>query len=278
MSAALTIEQLTFRYAGQARPALAQISLSIPNRSVCAVLGAVSSGKSTLFQIVAGIAGKHFPAAESEGTLTIQNRTYAGIPRDILFPTVGLVLQEPQVMISGMYETVQEEIAFTLHNLGLAPTAIEGRVRETLATLQLEQLADRHPQQLSGGEQQRVALAAILAAQPPILLLDEPRNSLDCRGIDALVQLIRQYRKTTTILFSDYQIDLALATAEYILVLDQGKQRFFGRTSEFLQRLNEFTAHLVQQDWVEVLEAAQAYHGEPSRRLLSKLGYHATAR
>jgi energy-coupling factor transporter ATP-binding protein EcfA2 len=278
MSAALTIEQLTFRYAGQTRPALAEISLSLPRQSVCAVLGATSSGKSTLFHVLAGIAGKHFPAAEATGRLTIEGRTYEGIPREVLFPTVGFAMQEPQVMISGMYETVREEIALTLHNLSLTTAEIEGRVRETLAALQLEHLADRHPRQLSGGEQQRVALATILAARPPILLLDEPRNSLDCRGVDALVQLIRQFRKTTTILFSDYQIDLALATAEYILVLDAGTQRFFGRTGEFLQRCAEFTTLLVQQDWVDWLEAAKASHSEKTQRLLMKLGYHASAR
>lgn len=275
MNSALTIDRLSFRYAGQPRPALSEISLSLPHRSVSAVLGATSSGKSTLFQILAGVAGKHYPAAEPSGQLTIDHRTFEGIPQDILFPTIGYVMQESQVMISGMYETVKDEIAFTLHNLGYSTTEIEERVQETLRSIHLEHLADRHPQQLSGGEQQRVALATVLAAKPPILLLDEPRNSLDCRGLEALVQLIRAYRNTTTILFSDYQIDLALAVADYVLVLDGGKQRFFGRTVEFLKRLAEFTSILVQHEWVEFIEAAQAHHGDVARRILAKVGFDA---
>lgn len=275
MNSALTIERLSFRYAGQPRPALSEISLSIPRHSVSAVLGATSSGKSTLFQILAGVAGKHYPAAEPSGQLTIDNRVFGGIPRDILFPTVGYVMQEPQVMISGMYETVKDEIAFTLHNLGYSTTEIEERVQETLRSIHLEHLADRHPQQLSGGEQQRVALATVLAAKPPILLLDEPRNSLDCKGVEALVQLIRAYRHTTTILFSDYQIDLALAVADYVLVLDSGKQRFFGSTEDFLKRLAEFTSILVPYEWVEFIEVAQTHHGDIAQRFLAKVGFDA---
>lgn len=278
MNTMLAIQQLSFRYAGQTRPALAGISLSLPRASVCAVLGATSSGKSTLFQILAGIAGKHFPAAESTGRLTIEERAYENIPRDILFPTVGFVMQEPHVMISGMYETVKDEIAFTLHNLGYSSTEIESRVQEILKAIHLEHLADRHPRQLSGGEQQRVALATILTAKPPILLLDEPRNSLDCRGLEALVQLIRKYRQTTTILFSDYQVDLALATADYILVLDEGKQRFFGCTAEFLGRMAEFTSTLVQPEWIDILEAMKTHPGDIARRFLTKIGYDAATR
>lgn len=276
MNPALIIQRLSFRYAGVTRPALSEISLSLPPKTVCAVLGPASSGKSTLFQALAGIAGKHYPAAEITGQLSIDGSPLEEIPREILFPTIGLVMQEPQVMLSGMYETVEQEIAFTLHNLGYPPAEIENRVQEILTTLHLQHLATRHPQRLSGGELQRVAMATILVAKPSVLLLDEPRNSLDCAGIDALVGILREYKQSSTILFSDYQIELALATADYILTIDGGKQLFFGPTAEFLRRIREFTSFLVTHDWVECLEAAQRLNSHHARRLLAKVGYHAS--
>jgi energy-coupling factor transporter ATP-binding protein EcfA2 len=275
MNTALIFEQFSFRYSPQAPVVLSEISFHLPEHSVCAILGTTSSGKSTLLQIVAGIAGRHHASAESSGAVVLCKVHEQGtVPREVLFPDVGLVMQDSSVMLSGMYETVEEEIALTLRNLGCTPSDMDQRVREVMRTLRIEHLTHRHPQHLSGGELQRVALATILVARPQLLLLDEPRNSLDCAGIDALAVILHSLKGSSTILFSDYQCDLALTTADYILVLDRGKQIFFGTRSEFITRLAEFCPRVVQKDWVDLFELAAT---EPPRRhlhnLFQKLGY-----
>ncbi|MGH2568869.1 MAG: energy-coupling factor ABC transporter ATP-binding protein [Bacteroidota bacterium] len=255
MSAAITLRQFSFRYASQQTWALSNISFILPERACCAVLGVTSAGKSTLLQSISGLLGKHHRDASVEGEITIHGEEKAtGIPTDILFPTVGLLLQDPFVMLTGIHETVQEEIAFTLLNLGVSQHEIESKVQNALRSLHIEKLAQRHPLQLSGGEVQRVALATVLVAEPKILLLDEPRNSLDCTGLDTLVSIMRNLKERQTIIFADYQVDLAFSVADYILVLHEGKGLFFGEKASFVKQYDEFSELLFPDPWGAVLE------------------------
>lgn len=161
-------------------------------------------------------------------------------------------------MLSGLHETVREEIAFTLHNLRIPQEDIRLQVDRTMESLRLGHLADRPPSLLSGGEAQRVALASMLVANPPLLLLDEPRNFLDCEGLQSLVVLLRALRGTSTVLFTDYGVELAVAVADYILVLAEGRNLFFGTTQEFFRRSESLTSVLFSSDWSEFL--GRAFH------------------
>jgi energy-coupling factor transport system ATP-binding protein len=150
---------------------------------------------------------------------------FDGLPGQILFPVAGLVLQDPYVQISGVRDTVFDEILFTLENLGKIPIDPRKTVVSLLQRLGIDHLAERKPTSLSGGETQCVALAAILIAQPPLLLLDEPTTALDSNAQDKLRLILRSLQGKTTVLITDTQIDFALSIADEILLLDHGTLR-----------------------------------------------------
>ena len=273
MSVTIHLEHCSVRYTAAAPWALSELSMSIPQGSCCAILGPTSAGKSTLLQTLSGYLGKHHRSALSLGTFQIGGVQYDGLPREILFPLVGLVMQDPFVMISGIHETVYQEVAFTLSNIQREPAAVSAQVEKTLASLKLSSLAQRPPPMLSGGEAQRVALASILVADPKILLLDEPRNALDCEGQENLARILQSLRGKTTVLFSDYQIELALAVADYVLVLNEGTSLFFGSRKDFLRERGRYKQILFSSEWTEVVDSSLLSSDQRFRHRFHKLGW-----
>lgn len=227
MAAQITISSLSLRYAGAVLPALSSLSLEVEEGTCVGVIGPTGAGKTTLLHALSGILGKHHRDAVAEGTLMIAGRAFQDIPRDVLFPAVGLALQDPVVQLSGVCETVREEINFTLDNLGRrAPSAT---YLESLADgLGISRLLERNPTTLSGGETQRVALATILIAQPRILLLDEPAVSLDSNAQDRLRRILRSMKGTTTIILTDTRLDFPLAVCDQIVALEHGEVIYNG--------------------------------------------------
>jgi energy-coupling factor transport system ATP-binding protein len=162
-----------------------------------------------------------------------------------------MVLQDPYVQISGVRETVFDEVLFTLENLGTIPQDARQTILSLLKRLGIDHLADRKPTSLSGGETQRVALAAILIAQPPLLLLDEPTTALDSNAQDKLRFILRSLRGRTTVLLTDTQIDFALAVADQIVLLDHGTIIFQGDSRNLLSQLHRFSSTLPVEGWLQ---------------------------
>jgi energy-coupling factor transport system ATP-binding protein len=233
MGPLVTITGLTFRYFSPSKPVFSAYGLTIPPGSCCAVLGPSGAGKTTLLEILSGSAGAHYRTARCEGSVKIGGTNYSPIPSAVLFPEVGFVLQDPYVQISGIKSTVRSEIEFTLENLGIERGSRIKRVDAILDMLSLTPLADRHPYKLSGGEMQRVALASILVAEPPLLLLDEPANGLDIGSRMVLKNILRSLKGTTTIVLTDYTLAFALDLADRFVVLENGINRFEGTRKEF---------------------------------------------
>jgi energy-coupling factor transporter ATP-binding protein EcfA2 len=229
---------------------LKDFSLNVPTGSICALLGPTNSGKTTLLQSIAGVLGSHNHEAIATGSIRVGNEVCAPLPRRIMFPAVGLTLQDPFYQISGFRNSVLEEISLTLETLDLPESEMQSRVVNLLDTVGLSHLSLRKPSTLSGGELQRVALANILVAQPHVLLLDEPCNSLDGVAQRRLAKIICSLRKSTTVLIGDYQLEFAMHTADQFVVLDGGKIAFAGDRSQFLDNLPTFRSLLP----VEVLE------------------------
>ena len=273
MNPEISLDTFSLRYSPTAEWVLSDLTFDIPRGSCCAVLGSTSSGKTTLLHAVSGLLGKYHHALETKGSFHINGRDGSSIPRDILFPSVGLVTQDPRVMISGMHNTVEDEIAFTLQNIGVDTSEIHEKINAVLTRLKIHGLAQRHPLQLSGGETQRVALATILVAEPKILLLDEPRNSLDSGGQDTLAHILLDLRGHTTVVFSDYEIDLAFSVADYIIVLDRGECIYQGSKYGFLERFEEFFPLVISDSWKETLPLLVKKHppSATSIRRLKKL-------
>jgi energy-coupling factor transporter ATP-binding protein EcfA2 len=254
MAARILIDRFSFRYGPDLPSALAEVSLDIAPGSCCAIFGPTGAGKTTLLHALVGILGRHHPDSINAGTIRVGERTFTPLPQEILFPRVGLVLQDPYVQLSGVRDTVSDEVLFTLENLGIASEVAQPRVAALLHELGIDHLATRQPSTLSGGETQRLALATMLIAAPEVLLLDEPTSALDTSAVERLRQIIESLHSRTTVIITDTQIDFSLPLADHIVVLDAGNLRFDGKPSDFTSRMNEFGDVLPVRGWREALD------------------------
>lgn len=247
---------------------LSSLSLQVEAGSCCAIIGHTGAGKSTLLQCLAGTMRRHHPECVASGQIQIGEMWFDGLPDQILFPVAGLVLQDPYVQISGVRDTVFDEVLFTLENLGTIPQDPQTAIVPLLQRLGIGHLAGRKPTSLSGGETQRVALAAILIAQPPILLLDEPTTALDSNGQDKLRLILRSLRGRTTVVLTDTQIDFALAIADQILLLDHGTIIFQGDPTTMLLQLHDFSSTFPVEGWLKVQSFFSSPGNSPRHRQL----------
>jgi energy-coupling factor transporter ATP-binding protein EcfA2 len=267
----LKIRELSLQYSSSEPKALSTLSLEVGAGTCCAILGPTGAGKSTLLHCIAGTLRRHHPESISSGRVTIGTTEFDGIPEHILFPISGLVLQDPYVQISGVRDTVYEEILFTLENLGTLPKDSRTSIESLLHELGIGHLAGRKPTSLSGGETQRVALAAIMIAKPQILLLDEPTTALDSAAQDKLRRILHTLRGRTTVLVTDSSLDFALSVAEKVVVLDRGSVCFNGNRASFVRQLEEFSAILPVSGWVKAKRSLSSHAGSGHSKLVQKV-------
>ena len=170
------MDVVSFAHTGASRPVLRDLHLSIDEGELCLVVGATGVGKSTLLGLVNGLV-PHFTGGHLTGAVVVDGRdTREHKPRDMA-DVVGYVGQDP--FAGFVTDTVEEELAYSMEQLGLAPDVMRKRVEETLDLLGIADLRDRPLRMLSGGQQQRVAIGAVLTAHPRVLVLDEPTSALD---------------------------------------------------------------------------------------------------
>jgi energy-coupling factor transport system ATP-binding protein len=256
MAAQLEFSSFSLSYSSHQPPALRSFWLDVPAGSCLGILGPTGAGKTTLLHCLAGILGRHHPEAVMGGHLRIGDKQYDRIPREILFPEVGLVLQDPYVQISGVRDNVIEEINFTLQNIGQmkdAGTRIHGLARD----LGIEHLLQRTPTNLSGGETQRVALATILVARPSVLLLDEPVTALDATGQMKLRSILRSLRGKTTVLLTDTQLDFPLSVCDRLVMLDHGVIRYAGTARKLFTEMDDPGLVSRWHDWNKIVTELQ---------------------
>lgn len=252
MADRIALSSFSLQYSPSTPRVLSSLSIEIAGGACCAILGPTGAGKTSLLHCLSGIMRRHHPDAVSTGHLQIGERSFDGLPAQILFPTVGLALQDPHVQISGIRETVFGEVLFTLENTGTVPGNPADMIVPLLRSLGIDHLADRRPTSLSGGETQRVALATILAAQPPVLLLDEPATALDMAAQEQLRSILRSMKRRTTIVLTDTQLDFVLAVCDQIVVLREGAILFDGTPAAFLRRMQDFTSALPLESWIQL--------------------------
>jgi energy-coupling factor transporter ATP-binding protein EcfA2 len=183
MASIVRAEKAAYRYP-QHNHGLAPISLSVEPGERVLVTGPSGCGKSTLARCLTGLI-PHLYHGTLEGEVWLDSLRTADAPLWQLAERAGLVFQNPAAQM--LAHSVEEEVVFGLENLGLPRQVIGERVEETLARFGLREMRERSPQTLSGGEQQKLALAAITARQPPVLVLDEPLSMLDGTAADELV-------------------------------------------------------------------------------------------
>jgi energy-coupling factor transport system ATP-binding protein len=219
--AGLEVRGLAVRYLIRQRRALDGIDLAVAPGETVGVTGRNGAGKSTLALASAGFIPR-VVRAEVSGEVVVDGQRTADATLADLVRRVGIVFSTPANQLSAARLTVREELAFGLENLGVARSEIDARIERALAELGIAELAERLPTALSGGEQQRVAIASVLVMGAGILVLDEPTAQLDPAGTDAVAALLADRARAGTAVLATEHKPSILGQASRCLLLAEG--------------------------------------------------------
>jgi energy-coupling factor transport system ATP-binding protein len=211
------VEHLSFAYP-EAHAALLDVSLEVEPGEVVALLGPSGGGKSTLLRALAGLV-PHFHGGVFSGRVRVGGLDTCRCSPSDLAGTVATLFQDPEDQV--VLTRVANEVAFGLENLGTAPAEIGPRAVEALAAVGAAHLAERPVAELSGGELQRVCLAAVLSLEPRLLLLDEPTSQLDPDGAAAAIELARE--SGAAVVVSEQRPERVLEACDRVLFLEGGR-------------------------------------------------------
>ncbi|MDF9812898.1 ABC transporter ATP-binding protein [Streptomyces sp. SPB162] len=214
----IRFEQVSVRYDDAAGPAVAGVDLTVPEGELCLLVGPSGVGKSTLLGAVSGLV-PHFTGGVLSGRVTVAGRdTRTHKPRE-LADVVGTVGQDP--LSHFVTDTVEDELAYGMESLGLAPATMRRRVEETLDLLGLAELRDRPIATLSGGQQQRVAIGSVLTVHPKVLVLDEPTSALDPGAAEEVLAVLQRlvHDLGTTVLMAEHRLERVVQYADQVILL-----------------------------------------------------------
>jgi len=230
----LTLEAVSYRYAGATKASLREVSLTLSDGEVLGVVGRSEAGKSTLCLVASGLAPRALGGTLS-GRLLIDGEDAAGRPMHEMASEVAIGFQNPGTQLSGVATTVYEEIAFGPMNLGVARDDVLRRTESSIDALAIRTLSDRDPDRLSGGQQQLVAIAGLLALAPRHLILDEPTAQLDPAGTRLVSDAIgRLAAGGASILIVEQKVDLLAGICHRVLALDAGRVALDGPAERIL--------------------------------------------
>lgn len=234
-------ENLTYTYSVGTpfeKKAIDNINLEIEEGELVGIIGHTGSGKSTLIQHFNGLLKPTSGKILVEGKDIWESKANT---RQARF-TVGLVFQYPEYQI--FEETVYRDIAFGPKNMGLSADEVDRRVKETAIAVGIdEDLLEKSPFELSGGQKRRVAIAGVMAMEPKILILDEPTAGLDPKGREKILNLIKAHHKRTgcTVLIVSHSMEDIARYANKILVMNKSQIFCYGMTAEVFKRADEIS-------------------------------------
>ncbi len=214
----IRFEHVSFTYPEATGPTLVDVDFVVPEGELCLVVGRTGSGKSTLLRAVNGLVPR-FSGGLLTGRVLVDGRSTEDTPPRELADAVGLVGQDPAA--GFVTDIVEDELAYVMENLGLAPEVMRRRVEDTLDLLGLHELRNRPLATLSGGQQQRVAIGSVLTAGPRILVLDEPTSALDPAAAEevlaALTRLVHDLG--ITVLIAEHRLERVVQYADRVVVV-----------------------------------------------------------
>jgi energy-coupling factor transport system ATP-binding protein len=218
----IRVASLRYTFPNAARPALDDLTFDVADGEFVVLAGASGSGKSTLARALVGLV-PHFSGGEFSGSVVVGGRDTREHPARALAGSIGFVAQDPASQ--AVCDRVEGELVFAMENLGIPPLEMRRRLEEVLDALGIAHLRDRRLDTLSGGEQQRVAIASVLAAQPRALVLDEPTSQLDPQSAeDVLAVLARLHADLgLTVVLVEHRLERVAQYADRMIVLDDGR-------------------------------------------------------
>ncbi|SOE14030.1 energy-coupling factor transport system ATP-binding protein [Streptomyces sp. 2323.1] len=214
----IRFEQVSVTYGDATAPAVQDIDLTVPEGELCLLVGPSGVGKSTVLNAVCGLV-PHFTGGTLHGRVTVDGRdTRTHKPRE-LADVVGTVGQDP--LAHFVTDTVEDELAYGMESLGLAPDVMRRRVEETLDLLGLAELRDRALATLSGGQRQRVAIGSVLTTHPKVLVLDEPTSALDPAAAEEVLSVLQRlvHDLGTTVLLAEHRLERVVQYADQVILL-----------------------------------------------------------
>jgi len=240
---ALEVAGLTYAYPRAEARALEDVSLEVAPGEFVLLAGRSASGKSTLLKAACGLV-PHFHGGEIDGEVRVADFDALSAGPGELAAAVGYLAQDPETQVVST--TVAAEIELPLEMRGDAPADRARAAEEVALALAIPHLLDRAVDTLSGGELQRVALAAALVTRPRLILLDEPTSQLDPVAGDELIWLLRRLNEEwgVAVLLAEHRLERCLAAADRVVAMESGTIAFDGAPADFLQWSHENEATL----------------------------------
>lgn len=225
MNSIIEVKDVTFTYSGAQRHALERVSLAVAEGEFVGIIGPSGAGKSTLAGVMSGAVPHHF-SGELYGACLVDGKDTCEVTLTDVSRLVGSVLQDIDAQFVA--SNVRDELLFGLENFGVAHDEIPARMQQALETVGIEDLRDREIATLSGGQKQKVAIAAILALRPRVLVLDEPTAALDPASSTLVFETLREVNRSAgiTVVVIEQKVALLSEYCGRVMVLDQGKLVF----------------------------------------------------
>ncbi|MFE3069964.1 ABC transporter ATP-binding protein [Streptomyces sp. NPDC059247] len=216
----IRFENVSVTYEDRSGPVLRNLDLTVPEGELVLLVGPSGVGKSTLLGAVSGLV-PHFTGGTLTGRVTVDGRDTRTHPPRELADVVGTVGQDPSAHF--VTDTVEDELAYGMESLGLAPGVMRRRVEETLDLLGLAELRDRPIATLSGGQRQRVAIGSVLTPHPKVLVLDEPTSALDPSAAEEVLAVLQRlvHDLGTTVLLAEHRLERVVQYADRVILLPE---------------------------------------------------------
>lgn len=217
----LEIKNLNYSYP-DGKEALKDINIKIDNNETIAIVGANGAGKSTLIKTIVGI------FLTTQGDIIVDGEKVTKKTLSSIRKKVGVVFQNPddQLFMNKVYD----DIAFGPRNYNFTEEEVREKVEKVMRSLDIEKLSERSPNNLSGGEKRKVAIATVLSIEPSIILFDEPTSFLDAKGKRMLIETLKNIN--TTKIIATHDLDMVKDICERVIVLKEGKIMADGNPKE----------------------------------------------
>lgn len=239
----IKIENLSVQYLEQEDKALDEISLEVDEGEFVAILGAHGAGKTTLCLSINGIV-PNMINADMFGKIEVAGEVPPNIPVRELASKVGSVFDNPEFQMSQL--TVFEEVALGLQNLGVDKETIIENITTSLEMVGLAGFEERSPFEISGGQQQRLAMASALSMKPQILVLDEPTSNLDPIGKEEVFTVTRKINQEEglTVIIAEHEVEVIAEYADKVILLEHGRITEVGSPDELFPKIVDIQSNV----------------------------------